>query len=246
MMQIRKQRYLIYILFFISNSAAYALPENFTANYALYHNQSYIGEAMRKLHYNGDTLSYTSKAISKGFISLFYDIKIYEESLFNVKDKQLKFHSYSYYEKKNNDIKNYQIQLKKNTTIFNSHNNESYPLPANLHDTLGFTVAVMHDLQSGLRDMKYTIAEKDKLQQYHLKFIKTEKLRTSKGQLMTLKMEHYDAQSKTRFTLWCAEEMKFLPVRIRKIDHRGKETLLNLNQYNKKPLEIYLPEEEID
>ena len=191
-------------------------------------------------------MTFTSTAVSKGIAAWFYDIQIDEESKLKFNDKRLNFLSYSYHEKKNDKIKHYQLSLNKQKQLFNSHNKKHYPLTNNLHDTLGFTVAIMFDMQSGLREMKYTIAEKDKLKPYHVKYIHKESLTTQHGELSTLKMEHYDPQSKKRFTFWCAEKLGFLPVRIRKIDHKGKETLLNLIQFNHKALEISLDEEEID
>ena len=57
-------------------------------------------------------------------------------------------------------------------------------------------------------------------------------------------MEHYDPQSKTRFTLWCAEKMGFLPIRILKKNHKDDESLLNLTHFNNKKIYLYLDEEE--
>ncbi len=241
------QYFITIILGFLLYSPSYSTPlKDFIASYALYHNEMYIGQSLRRLSTGNQFLTFSSIAESKGIAAWFYDITINEESKLQFKDQRLNFFSYSYNEKKNNEIKNYQLHLNKQEKLHNSHTNEIYPLTNNLHDTLGFTIAIMHDLQSGLREMKYTIAEKDKLKTYHIKFIEKENLTTNYGTITTLKMEHYDPKTSKRFTLWCAEKLDFLPVRIRKINHKGKETLLNLTQFNQKTLDIPLEEEEID
>ena len=102
----------------------------------------------------------------------------------------------------------------------------------------------MYDLQAGKREIQYSVAEKKKLKTYILKFIKKENIQTSNGEISTLKMEHYDPQTKHRFTLWCAENMGFLPVRILKINHKGNEDLLNLTQFNNKKIHLNLDEDE--
>ena len=55
---------------------------------------------------------------------------------------------------------------------------------------------------------------------------------------------HYDPQTKTRFTLWCAENMGFLPIRIRKINYKGKVVLLNLTHFNQQAIDLILDEDE--
>lgn len=104
----------------------------------------------------------------------------------------------------------------------------------------------MHDMQAGNRSITYTIAEKDKLKTYSIKFIQKENLATNNSSVPTLKMEHYNPQTKQRFTFWCAENMGFLPIRIRKINRKGKEILLNLTQFNQKKIYLSLDDEDLN
>ena len=104
----------------------------------------------------------------------------------------------------------------------------------------------MHDLKKGLRNIKYAIAEKKKLKNYHLKFIKEEILQSKDGGLKTIKIEHYNPETKKRFTFWCAESMGFLPVRILNVKDNDDEVLLNLTHYNNKEIALELNEEEED
>lgn len=241
-------QYLLTIIFYflLQTTSSSAPLKDFTAIYDLYHSEMYIGQSTRRLSSENKFLTFSSVAKTDGIAAWFYDISIIEESKLRYKDQRLNFFSYSYNEKKNNKNKSYQLRLDKPQQFYNSHTKELYPVTLNLHDTLGFTVAIMYDMQAGKRNIKYTIAEKDKLKNYSIKFIKKESLATNDGEIRTLKMEHYNPQTKQRFTFWCAEDMGFLPVRIRKINRKGKEVLLNLSKFNQKDINLTIDDEEID
>lgn len=241
-------RYLItIILALIFQSIAYAATvKDFTASYDLYHNEYFVGKSKRSLNTNNKSLTFSSIAETAGIVAWFINVTITETSKLQLKNKRLKFVSYIYNEKKSDKNKGYQLRLDKVHKLYNSHTKQLYPVTKNLHDTLGFTVAIMQDLQAGKRNITYTIAEKDKLKEYTLKFIKKEKLATDKGEIITLKMEHYDPQTKRRFTFWCAEDMNFLPVRIRNINHKGDESLLNLTNFNQQPISLNVYTEEYE
>ena len=239
-------RYLItLILFSFLQITAFATPtKDFSASYDLYHNGMYVGESSRKLKTENEFLTFSSVAKTAGIAAWFLDVTITETSKLHFQSDNLNFFSYSYHEKNNDKNKGYQLHLDKSQTFYNSYKKEHYPVTKNLHDTLGFTVAIMHDLQAGKREIKYSIAKKKNLETYILKFIKKENIQTNDGEISTLKMEHYDPQTKHRFTLWCAENMDFLPVRILKTNHKGNEDLLNLTQFNNKKYYLNLDEDE--
>jgi len=239
-------QYLISIaLYIFLQVAAFATPlKDFTAGYDLYHNGMYVGQTKRRLTTENKFLTLTSSAETAGLAAIFFDVTITEKSKLRFNNKKLNFFSYSYHEKGSDKNKAYQLRLDKSQQFYNSYNKELYPVTSNLHDTLGFTVAIMHDLQSGKRNIKYTIAEKDKLKIYTLKFIKKEALSINNEEISTLKIEHYDPQAKHRFTFWCAEDMGFLPIRIRNINHKGDEKLLNLTHFNKEKFYLEMEDEE--
>lgn len=235
---------LLFSLYFLIPLTSNAkVVKDFTVEYALYHNQLFVGESKRQFVNANNTLSFSSFTETAGLVALFVDIKINELSTLQFKDNQLNFLSYKYNEKNKNKNETYQLNLIKDQQFYNSYTKQSYPAAKNLHDTLGFTVAIMQDLQAGKRDIKYTIAEKDDLKSYRLKFIQKEDLATSEGHITTYKMEHYDPVTKRRFTFWCAENMDFIPVRIRKINHKGDEDVFNLTRFNKQKIYLNLENE---
>lgn len=241
-------KYLTTIIFyFILQSTAFSAQlKDFTAGYDLYHNGMYIGKSTRNLVTNNKFLTFSSVAETAGIAAWFFNITINETSKLRYKDGRLNFFSYDYNEKNNDKNEGYELHLDKAQTFYNSYKKERYPAAKDLHDTLGFTVAIMHDMNEGNREIKYTIAEKDNLKPYTLKFIQKEDLKTNSGVISTLKMEHYNPQTKHRFTFWCAEKMGFLPVRIRNINHKGDESLLNLTHFNHQAVYLNLDDDESD
>lgn len=241
-------RYLITIsLYFLLQNIVFASQlKDFTASYNLYHNEFFVGTSTRTLSTENKSVTFLSTAETAGVAAWFFNITITETSKLQFKNKRLHFISYSYNEKNGDDNEGYQLHLEQPDKLYNSYTKESYPAVKNLHDTLGFTVAFMQEMQAGKREIEYTIAEKDSLKIYTLKFIKKEKLKTEKGEISTLKMEHYDPQTKYRFTFWCAENMGFLPIRIRNINPKGDENLLNLTHFNQKAVQLSMETEESD
>lgn len=241
------QYFITLFLYLTLQSITLSAPlKDFTATYDLYHNNFYVGQSTRKLVTENKFLTFTSISKTAGLAALFFDVTLTETSKLRFKNNRLQFFSYHYDEKKSDETTGYELRLDKNNTFYNSSEKKTYPVAKNLHDTLGFSVAIMYDMQQGKREIKYTIAEKDNLKTYTLKYIKNEDLITNKGVIKTLKMEHYNPQTKHRFTFWCAENMGFLPVRIRNINHKGDESLLNLYQFNQKRIYLELDEENND
>ena len=235
-------RYLILLtLYILLQSVALAAPiKDFTANYNLYHNEMYVGQSTRNLTTQNKLLTFTSVAKTAGIAAWFVNMTITETSKLRFTDNRLHFISYHYNEDKNGKNKSYQLHLDSPHKLYNSYTKKHYPAVDNMHDILGFTVAIMHELQTGNREIKYTIAEKKKLKTYTLKLLKQENLTTDKGTISTLKIEHYDPDTKRRFTFWCAENMGFLPVRILNINEKGDENLINLTHFNQKAINLHL------
>ena len=238
--------FLAVILFILPTLSFASAVKDFSSRYAVYKNDFFLGNTTRILNTKDNLLNFTAVTKSAGFAALFYDIKITETSKLKLKDNVLNIHSYKYDEKKNDKRITHQLHIDKSGKLYNSFTQQQYPVTSNLHDGLGFSIAIMHDLKNGLRDIKYTIAEKKKLKNYHLKFIKEETLETVSGDLKTIRIEHYNPKTQKRFTFWCAESMGFLPVRILNVKANGDEVLLNLTHYNNKEINLDIDEEEED
>lgn len=223
-----------------------AAIEDFSADYDVYQNGFYLGESRRTLTTKNNQLTLTSITQSKGIAAWFFDVKIVEVSKLIFAKNALRFHSYQYDEKQKNKHETIELRIDKPRQVYNSYTRQHYPLTQNLYDGLGFSLAMMYDLKKGQRKLNYTIAEKEHLKHYQLKFLGYEKIPTNNKAITTIKMEHYDPKSKYRFTFWCAENMHFLPVRIRNIKKNGDEITLNLTHFNHQAVYLETENEDIN
>lgn len=233
------------IIYFFSQNIAFSAPlKDFTTRYDLYYNGFYVGKSSRALETKNNLATFSSIAKTAGMAALFANITVTENSKLRYVNNSLNFFSYLYDEKGNDKNEKYELHLDKTLRLYNSHEKKFYPATKNLHDTLGFTVAIMLDMQAGKRNIKYTIAEKDNFKPYTLKFIQKEVFRTDKGEISTLKMEHYDPETKYRFTFWCAEDMGFLPIKISNINPKGDENSLILTHFNHNEINLNFDNED--
>ena len=241
-------RYIITLFFYLllHNVAFSTSIKDFTSRYEVYHNNFYVGTATRKLKKEKNFFIFSSEAKTAGIASWFYDVTITETSKLIDKNKQFRFHSFDYHKNKNGEKEGYQLNLKNSQQFYNTYKKQLFPVSNNLHDTLGFTVAIMYDLKMGKRSISYTVAKKTKIDNYQLEFMKEENLETNTGAIHTLKMEYFDQKKKQRITIWCAPEMDYLPIRIININSNGDENLLHLTHFNNKPVYLSLDEEEIE
>ena len=241
-------RYLITLFFYLllNNVAFSASIKDFTSRYEIYHNDFHVGTTIRKLNKEKDFFIFSSESTTAGVASWFFDVTITETSKLIDKDNQLHFHSFKYLRNKNGEKKGYQLNLKNPQQFYNTYKKKLFPVTKDLHDTLGFTVAIMYDLKMGKRSILYTVAKKTKIDNYQLEFIKEENLETNTGSIQTLKMEYFNPKKKQRFTIWCAPEMDYLPIKILSTNNDGDEDLLKLTHFNNKPVHLSLDEEEVD
>lgn len=236
------------ILYFFIPAMLIAAPiKNFNAKYDVYHNEFYVGETSRTLNFKNNYFRFSSVTKTAGLAALFSDITINETSQLVLDNNHLNFFSYHFDEMKDDKNSRYQLSIdEESRQLYNSHTQKYYPVTKNLYDMLGFTIAIMHDLKNGQRLLKYTLASKDKIKSYQLKFIQEEKLVSDNEEIITLKMEHYDPQKKQRFTFWCAKNLDFLPIKVQKIKSNGDEILLNLTMLNQRKFDLPLNDEEFD
>lgn len=242
-------RYLyLTIIFFIYPLFASASPvspvKDFSATYEVYKNNFFLGNTKRKLTTKDNVLHFTAVTETAGIAALFFNIKIIETSKLIYRNDALNIHSYKYDEKNKDKHIVHQLYIDDSKQLYNSYTKLQYPITKNLHDGLGFSIAMMHDLQNGKRDLKYTIAEKEDLKDYHIRFVRKENLPIYNGQLETIKIEHTNPNTKDRFTFWCVESMGFLPVRILNVKNNGDQVLLNLSHFNQKEIHLKMDEDD--
>jgi len=101
------------------------------------------------------------------------------------------------------------------------------------HDRVSIQYEVMHDLIGGNASDKYTMFEIDRLRPVNVQIIGKKTVEVPAGKFEVTGVQHQAEGSKRVTTLWCAEELGFLPVVIEQ--HRKGKLKVRAT------LEIYTP-----
>ena len=215
------------LLFLLSAAAVAAEPPPFDATYSLSRNGIHLGANRLQLERNGDAWRYASTITPGGLISLFVADTVEEESHWRLHDGAIRPLSYRYHRFGGKKERRVELSFDWNDRqVVNDVGGDrwSMAIPAGTLDKLVYQVAIMLDLGRGERKMTYAIADGGRLKHYHLKVTGEETLETPLGPLRTLRVERTKESSKKTTRLWCAPELRYLPVKIEQVKKEG-ETL---------------------
>lgn len=216
-------RYYILLFSLISN-AVFAdgwQPPLFKAKYTVSVIGLTVAEGTRNLTKQSDG-SYFFHTVVKptGMVGIFREDTIEENSQFLFENQQIKPLLYEYKHLDNNK------SLKKYKKVaFNWETNQALsiedkkewvlPLEKGAVDFLLSQISLMYDLGLGKTgDQHYIIADEDEMKPYTIQFEKEETIDTALGQFKTLKFIRRAKNPKRYSSLWCAVDLKFLPIKI--------------------------------
>ena len=80
------------------------------------------------------------------------------------------------------------------------------------HDRISIQYQLMSDLLNGVGEAQYTMFEIDRLRNVHVRNIGTKTVKVPAGEYIAVGIQHQSEGSKRVTTLWCAEELGYLPV----------------------------------
>lgn len=80
------------------------------------------------------------------------------------------------------------------------------------HDRVSIQYEVMHDLISGDTSARYTMFEIDRLRPVNVQIIGEKTVKVPAGEFQVIGVQHQAEGSKRVTTLWCAEQLGYLPV----------------------------------
>jgi len=147
--------------------------------------------------------------------------------------------NYLYDQKWGNRQRRYTLRFDWDSNMLHSHyknKNAHYPLPDRAQDLLSFQIAVMRDLQHGRREIAFSIAGRKRPNHYTFRTSTKQVLKTELGPLDVVRLDQAvdsPAENGDRFTLWCAEKLDFLPVRIEHVEDDGTVYLLNVKTFQR-------------
>jgi len=214
----------------VTVSHAGILNTGFTATYEVTYNSIGLGDAVRsfKLSEKG-SWEYRSDTKANGLVRMFVKDVINEVSQIEKTINGYRPLSYRYHQHGGKKEKKHSLifDWDKNE-IDNDYSNKKYPLETGTQDLLSFQLQLMHDLQKNKQTITYIIADKKRVDSYTLKKVKNTQIETPFKTLDTIELISNKIRNKTQFTIWCAPELNYLPVRILKTDDDGDTTEFNL------------------
>ncbi|MBM4227212.1 MAG: DUF3108 domain-containing protein [Gammaproteobacteria bacterium] len=106
--------------------------------------------------------------------------------------------------------------------IIQQHKGETSetPLEAATLDKLSYQLALMRDLEAGIRQLDYRVADDGRVKDYRLTVEGPESVALADGEVSTLRVVYSREGSGRRTTLWCAPALGNLPV---KIEYRERD-----------------------
>jgi len=88
------------------------------------------------------------------------------------------------------------------------------PLVDLAHDGVSIQYELMHDLMSEGASRSYTLFDVDELKKLNISSVGTQTVKTRAGEFEAIGIRHQAENSSRQTTLWCVEELGFLPVMI--------------------------------
>jgi hypothetical protein len=234
----KKTNQLILIILLASTSPLRAdegLPPPFDTSFKIFRNGLEVAEMHSSLsRLDNENYIYRSETNSTGLASVFYKLHVVEESHWYLHEQQIKASSYSYdrIKKKKENHKKTVFDWKNMQAHYVGDGTESsFELQAGMTDKLLYQINLMHDLKRGHTPTSYTVVDGAKIKTYKLRDLGEESIDTPVGKFNTRKFSRLKSGNKDRITLWCAEDLHFLPIKIESIDDDdGSITIATINQ----------------
>lgn len=199
----------------LSTSHAATLPEQFTATYDVKKSGITIGETKRTLSRENDQYLFESITRPTGIAKLFTSGQVVERSHWQVFQNKPRPMKYTFFNSGGKKKRNVRIDFDwDNNQVINIINNEpwSMPLEHGTSDKLLYQLRIMQDLPTTGTSLRYPVADGGRLKYYDIEVIGKERIRTPLGKFETVRLRYIKGSRTT--TMWCAEELGYLPVRI--------------------------------
>ncbi|WP_455223529.1 DUF3108 domain-containing protein [Kaarinaea lacus] len=204
-----------FIVAFSTIAWSAAFPTPFTAQYQVTKGVMSVGSTTRILHDKGNG-NFVFESVTKpgGIAKLFTRGKVVERSYWRWQENNLVPHEYTY---QNSSDQKRDVKLIFNWQEFevtNIINGDPWTmdLEENTLDKLLYQLAIMYDLSNGKESLIYKVADGGTMKVYDVVIGGKERLSMDIGVFDTIKV--VITKNNRQITLWCAEKLQYLPVRI--------------------------------
>lgn len=174
----------------------------------------------------------------KGFAGLFFNGTIEENSIFTTNDDGVVPRVYWSNDSLSSDPKRMDFRFDwTDQVVTGTINDESFEfhLEKEAHDRVSIQYELMHNLVTGAQSGEYALLDGDELKEIEVTNIGRQRIEVPYGSFDAIGIRHQAAGSQRITTLWCAEELGYLPVLIEQ-SRKGKTRVRAV-------LAEYLPEE---
>lgn len=192
---------------------------NFTAKYSVSKSGISLGEMISTFKTDQhNNYTYSSITEPKGIASWFSRDTVSEVSRGTYSDGKISSLQYSYSRnggKKEQDTKiDFDYQSNIATDITNSET-KKLAIGEKTTDRQIVQILLMIDILNNENDLNYEVINKQELKPYNFKMAEAEKIKTVLGEFDTIKVIRKREGSSRETTLWLAEGLLYLPVRIK-------------------------------
>jgi hypothetical protein len=215
----------ILLLFLASAATASDIPD-FSANYLVELNGIQAGELKRILSTEENGLRrFHSVSQAKGVFSFFKPDIVKETSLWKLESGRVQPQHYRYQRSGGDKDKMLSMEFdwtNKQVSIDDKKHPWTLDLETGVLDKLVYQISLMRDLDRGVEQVDYRIADGGRLKTYKIRVLGKETVSTPLGDIDTVKLtRERDDESDRQTTLWCAPALDYLPV---KLEHLEDDT----------------------
>lgn len=220
---------------------AIALPE-FAALYDFERGRMTIGETRMALERTQDNIyRYTSHSEAVGFISIFVDDVIDEESVFRFVDGEFRPVTYDYRHGGSSRNRDESITFNWKDDIaqvdYRGHESTVRLEPGMLGRFL-FQLVVSRDAADGELPRTYRIIDNGRVKEYRITASNGGRVKTPAGEFETLRVEREEETREKSLALWLAPELDYLPVKIEQVKRNEEPLRLVLKKVGREKQEV--------
>lgn len=210
-------------------------PAPFSARYEVRTRGLAVGVMERRLsQMSADEFRFESVTTTVGIARLLYRDVIREITHWRSGDVAPEMLDYEYHQVGSKD-RHVKIMFDyASGTIRNVVNGNSWSmeLEPGVVDKLVYQVLVMRDLAAGIRDLSYRIADGGRIKTYVFQAQGTELQTTPAGSFQAVILQRFRPGDDRDTTIWCAEQLGFLPIRVDQVDADGSLVTIRLQSYD--------------
>lgn len=222
--------HLLLSVVFLLVAAPVSALHSFAAEYDLTRGSLRVGVMNRQLRISADQrYVFESKMETRGLVALFARRRIVETSTGRVKNQRLIPERYSF--DKRDNRKDYGL-------VFDYGANEVQrvdgarpwraPLPPGVLDKLSYQAQMMVDIAAAPQSLHYVVAGRNDLDDYDIVNRGRDRVEIELGTFDTVVLERRKTGSKRRTTVWLAEKLAWMPVKVEYVEKDGDLTTARL------------------